>query len=117
MSTAFDADRGTEHRVVAPDHQRITDVLADRSRKRGSRWTAVNRVALFRGGGCARAASAALLDRVQSRVDGLTASPRRESRDSAAGALGPRPKDVTVTDEGLRLALTGDAATPGGSGS
>ncbi|MEV7977617.1 LmeA family phospholipid-binding protein [Streptomyces sp. NPDC086519] len=63
------------------------------------------------------AAPAALLDRVQSRVDSLTASRRRESRDSAAGALGLRLKDVTVTGEGLRLVLTGGAATLDGSGS
>ncbi|WP_369228397.1 hypothetical protein AB5J52_35480 [Streptomyces sp. R39] len=63
------------------------------------------------------AAPVALLDRVQSRVDNLAASGRREGRDGAVGALGLRLKDVTVTDEGLRLVLTGGAATLDGSGS
>ncbi|MEU9244180.1 LmeA family phospholipid-binding protein [Streptomyces sp. NPDC048385] len=63
------------------------------------------------------AAPAALLDRVRSRVDSLAASGRREGRDGAVGALGLRLKDVTVTDEGLRLVLTGGAATLDGSGS
>lgn len=56
------------------------------------------------------AAPPALLDRVQSAIDALPAPDRPKGQKGATDALGLRLTEVTVTDSGLRIDLTGGRA-------